>query len=193
MSLFVASELKAKHKNKYRNKFENYSYSFESLNENLSSYDVFLSHSYNDKELIYSIRQELVDYGLTVYVDWIDDEQLERNRVTRETAKKLKQRMENAKALIFVTTDNSGDSKWMPWELGYFDGYKSKVAILPVIQKHGDEYTGQEYLGIYDYITKEGHKLLVNDPTQKPGEKLFQMFPGTEIRRWINGNNLTDY
>lgn len=43
----------------------------------------------------------------------------------------------------------------MPWECGYFDGIKSKVAIVPVVQYSIDEkYRGQEYLGLYPYCEK---------------------------------------
>ena len=43
----------------------------------------------------------------------------------------------------------------MPWELGYMDGKKGKSAILPISRNgtSGDTYNGQEYLGIYPYIT----------------------------------------
>lgn len=41
----------------------------------------------------------------------------------------------------------------MPWELGYFDGYKPGfVAILPLVQSSGSDFKGQEYLGFYPYI-----------------------------------------
>lgn len=44
----------------------------------------------------------------------------------------------------------------MPWELGFMDGKKSKSAILPVSQNSAsDTYKGQEYLGIYPYITRD--------------------------------------
>ncbi len=44
----------------------------------------------------------------------------------------------------------------MPWECGYFDASKSKVAICPIsesaIQAMSDQYKGQEYLGLYPYV-----------------------------------------
>jgi hypothetical protein len=43
----------------------------------------------------------------------------------------------------------------MPWELGFMDGQKGKSAILPVTSSEisNDRYKGQEYLGVYPYIT----------------------------------------
>lgn len=45
----------------------------------------------------------------------------------------------------------------MPWELGYFDGLKSRVAILPVLGSDYDtnKYVGQEYLGLYPYAARD--------------------------------------
>ena len=50
----------------------------------------------------------------------------------------------------------------MPWELGYFDGFKSAVAILPITQTEQHLYSGQEYLGLYPYIDATSIYLWVN-------------------------------
>lgn len=117
-------------------------------------FDIFLSHSFRDVELILGIRLSLEDFGYSVYVDWLEDQQLSRDGVTKETAEVLRTRMDNCKSLFFATTDNSTKSKWMPWELGYFDGKKNKAAIFPVLYSAGssNSYQGQEYLGVYHIL-----------------------------------------
>ena len=122
----------------------------------LKKYDVFLSHSVNDSELILGMKGIIEDLGYNVYVDWIDDPELDRKKVSKETAKKLRDRMNSSNSLFFVTTENADNSKWMPWECGYFDGIKEKVAIVPV-KKYSvnNEYVGQEYLGLYPYVVKQ--------------------------------------
>lgn len=65
-------------------------------------------------------------------------------------------------ALIYAHSNQSGSSKWMPWELGYFDGFRSAVAILPIAQTNEDSFTGQEYLGLYPYVDGSGMTLWVN-------------------------------
>jgi hypothetical protein len=41
----------------------------------------------------------------------------------------------------------------MPWELGYFDGFRpGHVAIFPLVKTPGSGFEGQEYLGLYPYI-----------------------------------------
>lgn len=53
-----------------------------------------------------------------------------------------------------LTTENYQKSKWMPWELGYFDGSKGKVAILPMVDSIAHSFDGTEYLGLYPYINE---------------------------------------
>jgi len=124
----------------------------ESFNIN-KSYDIFLSHSYLDKEEIASLKIFLESFKLSVYVDWIDDHQLNRENVTKETAVRIRERMKNCKSLIYAFSENSINSKWMPWELGYFDGLKTRVAVLPISNSITDNFRGTEYVGMYPYIT----------------------------------------
>lgn len=137
-------------------------YLFKSANSihisEYDSYDIFLSHSYNDRAIIPALKAELEKFGYKVYVDWIDDKLLSRDNVSKDTAKVLQKRMKQSKCLIYATSENSSNSRWMPWELGYFDGIKDKmVGILP-IKKYGnnfrDDFKGEEYLGLYYYIDK---------------------------------------
>jgi len=121
------------------------------------SFDIFLSHSYNDKEIIPALKKELEKMGYTVYVDWITDSLLSRDEVNSKTAEILQIRMNQSKCLVYATSDNSKKSRWMPWELGYFDGIKTKmVGILPIQKENNnfqDDFKGEEYLGLYFYIT----------------------------------------
>lgn len=117
-----------------------------------TSFDIFLSHSTSDAEIILGVKGVLEDYGKTVYVDWLEDPHLDRANVTAANAEIIRLRMRQCKTLVYVHTTNSGSSKWMPWELGYFDGFNGAVAILPVTPSKQNSYVGQEYLGIYPYM-----------------------------------------
>lgn len=119
------------------------------------TYDVFLSHSYQDSDVILGVKAIIESLGLSVYVDWIDDGGLDRNSVTAKTAEILRVRMRQSSSLIYVHSAQSPDSKWMPWELGYFDGFRpSFVWILPLVVSSDSEYKGQEYLGLYPTVDK---------------------------------------
>jgi hypothetical protein len=118
-----------------------------------TNFEVFLSHSRLDADVIAGVKSLLEARGLSVYVDWIEDPQLDRARVTEGTAEVLRMRMQHSKSLIFATSESSPSSKWMPWELGYFDGSKpGHIAILPLVKSAGSSFVGQEYLGLYPPI-----------------------------------------
>lgn len=153
-------EIRKKYFTKTASQILNENYTNISKNNN---YDIFLSHSYQDAKIILGVKKFLEDFKYSVYVDWIEDSKLDRTKVDSNTAALLKMRMKNCRCLLYVTTDNSSESKWMPWELGYFDGLKNKVAILPIneIPTNNDLYSGQEYLGLYEYIVEDSNELYV--------------------------------
>lgn len=120
-----------------------------------NNFDIFLSHSSKDKTLILGIKNFIEESGYTVYIDWIDDPQLDRANVNSTTANVLRKRMRQSKFLVYVDSDNATTSKWMPWELGYFDGFKpKKIGVLPIKNRNDGIYIGQEYLGLYPVIEK---------------------------------------
>lgn len=133
------------------------------LHENASKsqgpFDVFLSHSVMDADLILGAKSFLEGYGFTVYVDWIDDPQLSRSHVNATSAAVLRWRMRSSKMLIYVHTLASTRSKWCPWELGFFDGEKGgNVFIFPVAEDERYSFEGQEYLGLYPYVDEARSK-----------------------------------
>jgi hypothetical protein len=120
------------------------------------NYDIFLSHSTGDSEQIWGLKLELENLDYSVYIDWIDDAQLDRSNVNKDTADTLRERMKSCKSLFYAYSVNAVKSKWMPWELGYFDGLKEKAAVLPIRASNvgnTDSYSGSEYLSLYPYIS----------------------------------------
>lgn len=116
-----------------------------------STFDVFLSHSFKDAQMVLGVYSLLTREGFSVYVDWIVDPHLERAAVSPATAEQVRSRMRQSKTLIYAHSLNSATSTWMPWELGFFDGFRSAVAILP-ISANGGSTKGIEYLSLYPYI-----------------------------------------
>jgi hypothetical protein len=159
MAYFTKQEVRNYAKRSITASVESYSSKLESIVEsqnNQRQFDVFLSHSIRDEELVLGIVEFLKQMGKEVYVDWIEDRQLLRSSVAPETAETLRQRMNQSSRLLYLATDNASSSKWMPWELGYFDGLKSgKVAILPLVDYSFSSFKGQEYLGLYPALDKD--------------------------------------
>jgi len=141
---------------------ENFSTSrmIKSLNESTETeyYDIFLSHSYLDADEIFYLHKRLTRMACSVFVDWIEFPDLNRQQVTRDNVEIVRNAMKKCNALIYAFSDNVRKSSWMPWELGFFDGYSGtneNICILPITNDEidDDEYHGIEYLGIYPFIT----------------------------------------
>lgn len=151
------------------------------------SYDIFLSHSFNDADAIYGVKRMIEALNLRVYVDWIDDPTLDRGKVTVKTAAVLRERMKACSSLVYAHSPNSSNSVWMPWELGYFDGIKpQQVWVLPLVTNDDSEFKGQEYLGLYppveklsslggrtklgfDYVGDDNHQVLLENAARGHG------------------------
>jgi len=128
------------------------SYSFEKRASN-QSFDVFLSHSSKDKGILPSIINFLSQYGVNVYIDKSDKELPK--ETSAETGEILKNRIREAKKFIVLVSQNSKDSKWIPWELGIADVKRQieNMAILPTVQNNSAPvWPKQEYLGLYPRI-----------------------------------------
>lgn len=135
-------------------------------------FDVFVSHSIKDAEIVLGAKSILERSGLSVYVDWIVDPHLDRTRVSGTTAKRLRERMRQCCSLMYLHSRYSTVSRWMPWELGFFDGVNGNVAVLPVVPDAGSlSFAEQEYLEIYpkvDFINldKAKHSPFINKTKQ---------------------------
>lgn len=127
--------------------------------DSTQTFDIFLSHSSSDNQLTAGLKLILEDLGFSVYVDWTDPA-LNPQNVTPQTAAILRDRMSHCKSLLYAFSDNSTDSHWMPWELGYFDGLRnSMVAVLPISSVNSKTIEGSEYVGLYyviDFDTIKG-------------------------------------
>lgn len=148
-------------------------------------YDIFLSHSSLDKRLVLTLVELFNDAGYSVYVDWIEDRQLDRSTVSKETAEVLIKRMSGSRGLAYVATSNATNSKWCPWELGYFDGNKkSRCCVLPVVES--DSFRGQEYLGLYPYI-------MYSKVKGRNQDEFWVYNQGTDeyviLKKWLDGQN----
>ncbi|NCP18898.1 MAG: TIR domain-containing protein [Erythrobacter sp.] len=118
----------------------------------------FLSHSSADGELVVGAIRVLESHGAAVYVDKKDGSLPP--YTDKSTAKILKNRISESQKFVLLASEQSKDSRWVPWELGLADGYKGlgNVAIFPAVESKGrDAWTNWEYLGLYDRIIWGDH------------------------------------
>lgn len=149
------------------------------------TFDVFLSHSSAEPEdILLGIKAILEDLGLKIYVDKYSDPQLSPDSVTVKTADILRLRMRQSHSLLYVYSQHSTRSRWMPWELGFFDGHNGRVGVLPITRAQEEAFKGEEYLNLYPHVdrvaTKGGEeKLWINRSTSEYA-RLYEWIKGAE-------------
>jgi len=98
---------------------------YNSQLEQMKTYDLFISHSSSDYDLIIRLKAILNSLGLNVYIDWVSDRNaLKRELTNISTAKAIIERLKSSKSLLYIHTESSLQSQWTPWELGYFHALK---------------------------------------------------------------------
>lgn len=116
---------------------------------------VFLSHSHQDNDIVLSIIEFLLTLDTYVYVDWLDPTMP--HVTSAETARKIKERIVQCERFIVLLSENSKESKWVPWELGVADAKKdnSKISIFPIKRSSytsDSNFDGLEYMELYQKI-----------------------------------------
>ena len=143
-----------------------------------AKYDVLLSHSFDDARVVRLIKEMIEEAGYTVYVDWMEDDHLDRGRVNEATARTLRDRMNQCSSLIYLTSQSAAQSLWMPWELGYMDAKTGRIAVAPILEDD-ESFEGREYLGLYPYLDLTFDAFFIQ---RARGE-------WAPLRRWIAGEN----
>lgn len=120
--------------------------------------DIFLSRSSRDKAQVRRVRDDLVGQGFSVCLDLDVLPTVRPQDVTGDTAEALRVAMRACHSLVYVITAQSGTSRWMPWELGYFDGFRGRVFIYPLDDAAEQHAQGMEYLRIYPKVPLAGRR-----------------------------------
>lgn len=150
------------------------SHIYNSQLEQNKKYDLFLSHSSTNKDLLLGVKTMLNSLNFNVYIDWINDkESLKRTLTNADTAHVIIERLKACDALMFVYTEDSLKSLWTPWEIGYFHSLKGKICVY--YPDEIDENMIPAYINIYPKVFFKEYEILV------------KMDGGTiPIRNWIN-------
>lgn len=149
----------------------------------IAPFDVFLSHSSKDAARILGVVQFLRDYGVNVYIDKLDDALPK--KTSPETGARLKQRIGECRKFIVLVSENSKESKWIPWELGIGDEKKTirNVALLPTVETSQNvDWPEQEYMGLYPRIVLNKFKGQENPVWMVLDHHKNE---GTELKEWL--------
>ena len=140
--------------------------------ENLKEYDIFLSHSSKDRELIVSLTHELNHLGFTVYVDWISDrEDMARVKANADMPRVLMARMKASRAFVLVLTDNAALSGWVTWEIGYYMSTDKKLCVLDLA---GPATKRPEFIQMHPSVSRKNEFLIVSENEKE-----------TELQEWL--------
>ena len=145
------------------------------------TFDIFLSYRAVDTEYAGGVYAFLTGLGYLVYLDRVMDPDLDRSKVNSETATRLRKRLMQSLSLFYIVSENSAESKWMPWELGFEDGYRAKSAIVPIADKYRGEFRGIEFVAIYPKVIPAHDASLVFITTPDESGDL------TEFKLWRDG------
>jgi len=128
----------------------------------------FLSHSHKDQLLACGVQEHLNAQGWDVYIDWQDSTMPP--APTKETAQKIRDKIGQLDWFIFLATENSQNSRWCPWEIGFADKNKSyeRILVLPTLD-HNNTTHGSEYLHLYKQISMSTTGAVAVFPTTGKG------------------------
>lgn len=113
----------------------------------------FLSYSSKDGDLLPAVVRVLQNEGAHVYIDRFDPELP--TATSKTTASLLRDRIRLCRKFVLFATQNSKDSRWVPWELGLSDAFKSSAAtaVFPSVDSALETaWAEREYLGLYDRV-----------------------------------------
>lgn len=89
--------------------------------QNKKEFDIFISHSSKDSNLVRIIKDALNKHKLICYCDWTSDNDfLRRELVSDFTKEVLKKRMSQSKYFLLINTKNSLESEWVKFEKDYY-------------------------------------------------------------------------
>lgn len=104
--------------------------------ESKKKYDIFISHSYLDKDLVKSMKNTLNLQNLSCYYDWTSDQDfLKRTLISDYTKEVLKKRIEQSEIFLLLLTDNviaedKITSEWINMEIDHAKTIGKKICCL---------------------------------------------------------------
>jgi hypothetical protein len=146
--------------------------------------DVFISHKAEDTAKAKQLQSLIKSWSFDCWID-ADDQELQRIRASndpRRMAEHIRQSLRDCRVLLYAFSLNSGRSRWMPWELGFFDGRwgQLQIALYDLderprskllqdeknVQKSPDDPMSlQEYLKIYPLCDRRSLRPFLDERT----------------------------
>ncbi|EXI89368.1 MAG: hypothetical protein AW12_01721 [Candidatus Accumulibacter sp. BA-94] len=119
---------------------------------------LFISHSHVDSDAARDVADEWTRWGYGVDADFRDKALLKAARdqvMTPALADHLRRIILGCKVFVFLVSEKSAQSGWMPWELGLAHGAIGRVHLylLQANALEAFDAQGCEYLRLYEDYT----------------------------------------
>lgn len=114
-------------------------------------YDVFISHSRRDEARSRALAKTLQQWDIAVYADF-EDAPLS-SLPDLALAERLVSKLRQCRLLIFAFSEESVNSRWMPWKLGLAHGVIGRAVLWPFTQRALRAKATQEYLHLYEALS----------------------------------------
>lgn len=109
--------------------------------QNKKKFHYFISHSFEDNELVIQIKNQMNSLNLHVYCDWLNDTDfLKRTYASEYTKMVLKKRIEQSDKVLFLRSKNTNDqqnkffSEWVEMEILYAKELSKDIECIDLIQ-----------------------------------------------------------
>lgn len=115
-------------------------------------FDVFISHSHADVDAAKRLADEWESWGLAVYADFKDPRLVRasrRNVMTAKLSNDLREAIRACRVFVYVVSEHSMASGWMPWELGLAHGAVGRVHLYFLGTASRETFAPREYLELY--------------------------------------------
>lgn len=146
--------------------------------------DVFISHKAEDTNKAKKLKSLIKSWSFDCWID-DDDKELRRIRESkdpRRMAEHIRQSLRDCRVFLYAFSRKSHRSRWMPWELGFFDGRwgSLQIALYDLDERPrsellreeearprqpDDPLSLQEYLNIYPLCDRAGLRQFLKERT----------------------------
>lgn len=133
---------------------------FNSKDQKLMHYDIFISHSYKDYNNIQKLIKYLNNNGKNIYCDWINDNNyLKRGLLCEATLNILKERILQSDKILFVRSVDSDKSIWCGAELQYAYNNNLTIQTINVENIKSNNFVFDDYF----YASNNDYEAIIND------------------------------
>lgn len=120
----------------------------------LQRYDIYLCHSSRDTSEVIQVKNYIESKeSKTVCALDMNSRLTANGGLDSQTIEFIKEKLNSSNELYLLLSNNTTDSVWLSWQIGYFESLKPKnIKTFSVIEESKQEvlsFKGKEFFGLY--------------------------------------------